>query len=57
MSTLSGSQRLEGTFSTQRNAEYVEYETAEDITITHDTATNPIEVEGYIVYQNNNYAM
>jgi hypothetical protein len=44
MSTTSGSERLEATFSTHNNEEYAENEAANDATITRHTSTNSIGV-------------
>jgi hypothetical protein len=46
MHTVSGSERLEVTFSTHNNEEYATNITANDTTITHHTSTNPVGVEG-----------
>ena len=46
MSTVSGSKRLEATFSTHNNDEYAESVTADDATVTRHISTNPIGVEG-----------
>jgi hypothetical protein len=45
MHTVSGSERLEVTFSTHNNEEYATNITANDTTITHHTSTNPVGVE------------